>query len=341
MEEKRNNKTIILLIVSTSLLFILLILAVIALFYSDNLRRIETEKSENAVAAQLFAEEELQSMVDSTIPLDKFTAISMQYGATTEFIQQFFDDALAYKEDGVLKTAPINYDLKQNDYDWNSLSTTEDRKAYEDEVYNAKLGIDVSKYQGEIDWNLVAADGIEFAIMRLGYRGYGTEGNMVIDEFYHQNMQGAIAAGIPVGVYFFSQATTPEEAVQEAELVISELKDYDISIPIIIDVEDVGSADARTNGMTPRELTYVAIAFCERIEEEDLKPMVYTNANWFFNHLEMERLEEYDKWLAQYYRKPFFPYEFDIWQYTNKGTVNGIVGDVDLNLCFTDEYFSE
>ncbi len=340
-EQKRSVKDIVIYITTVAILLLSIGALGVLLLMTNIDKANEVQIAQDATIAKEQAESDLQARIDSSILTEDFVAKSMQYGVSTEYIQQFFSDELVYKEDGVLKTSPINYELAQHSYNWNLITNPEDkRKTYDDGTTTATLGIDVSKYQGDIEWDKVAADGIDYAIMRLGYRGYGSEGNIVLDEYFHQNMEGAIAAGIPVGVYFFSQAVTPEEGVEEAEFVLSELRNYDLSIPIIIDVEEGGSDTARTNDMTAEQLTDVTIAFCERIKEEGMTPMVYANARWFFSKLQMERLEEYDKWLAQYYRKPFFPYEVDMWQYTNTGAVDGIVGNVDLNLCFTD-YFTD
>ena len=200
-------------------------------------------------------------------------------------------------------------------------------------------GIDVSYYQGNIDWEKVKASGIEFAIIRLGYRGYGQEGKLVEDKLAFQNLQGALDAGLKVGVYFFSQAITVEEALEEADFVLERIKDYDITMPVVYDWEFVAADEARTANMDPRILTDCYLAFCGRITEAGYTPMVYFNTHLSRTMLYLTELEEYPFWLALYSDRMTFPYRFEMWQYTDSGRVPGIEGNVDLNLMFTDEYF--
>ena len=196
-------------------------------------------------------------------------------------------------------------------------------------------GVDVSYYQGTIDWEKVKASGIEFAIIRLGYRGYGKEGKLVEDKLYWQNIQNAITAGLDVGVYFFSQAITVEEAVEEAEFVLERIKNYDITMPVVYDWEYV-SDEARTANMDRRTLTDCYLAFCGKLEEAGYTPMPYFNPNQARNLMILTELEDYPFWLAFYTDRMTYPYRFEMWQYTDSGKVPGIEGPVDLNLYFTD-----
>ena len=199
-------------------------------------------------------------------------------------------------------------------------------------------GIDVSYYQGKIDWEKVKASGIEFAIIRLGYRGYGQEGKLVEDQMAYENLEGALDAGLKVGVYFFSQAITVEEALEEAEFVLTRIKNYDITMPVVYDWEYV-SEEARTANMDPRTLTDCYLAFCEKIQEAGYTPMPYFNSYQSRNLMYLTELEEYPFWLALYSDRMTYPYRVEMWQYTDSGRVPGIEGYVDLNLMFTEEYF--
>ena len=201
------------------------------------------------------------------------------------------------------------------------------RVAYE----GARTGIDVSAYQEEIDWPTVAADGIDFAILRLGYRGY-TEGGLFLDKTFEQNLQGALNAGLDVGVYFFSQAVTPEEAEQEADYVCSALDGYDITYPVAFDWEPISDESARTNGLDGETLTQCADAFCARVKEAGYTPAVYFNQSLGYLRYDLRELTDYALWLAEYDTKPDFYYHFDLWQYTHTGQVAGIEGNVDLDL---------
>ena len=199
-------------------------------------------------------------------------------------------------------------------------------------------GVDVSYYQGEIDWEKVKAAGIEFAMIRLGYRGYGAEGKLVEDEMAFENLEGALDAGLQVGVYFFSQAITVEEALEEAEFVLQRIKIYDITMPVVYDWEYI-SEEARTAKMDRRTLTDCYKAFCEKIAEAGYTPMAYFNTYQSRQLMYLHELEDYPFWLALYSDRMTFPYRFEMWQYTDSGRVPGIEGNVDINLFFTDEYF--
>ena len=199
-------------------------------------------------------------------------------------------------------------------------------------------GIDVSYYQGKIDWEKVKASGIEFAIIRLGYRGYGQEGKLVEDQMAYENLEGALDAGLKVGVYFFSQAITVEEAVEEAEFVLKRIKVYDITMPVVFDWEYI-SEEARTAKMDRRTLTDCYKAFCEKIAEAGYTPMAYFNSYQSRQLMYLHELEDYPFWLALYSDRMTYPYRFEMWQYTDSGRVPGIEGNVDINLYFVDEYF--
>lgn len=206
------------------------------------------------------------------------------------------------------------------------------RVSYEKDGKRARTGIDVSAYQGEIDWTAVAADGIDFAILRLGYRGY-TEGGLFMDQTFEANLRGALDAGLDVGVYFFSQAITPQEAEAEAAFVLNAIGDYKLTYPIAFDWESIspGSA-ARTDGLDNDTLTQCANAFCAKIRGAGYTPAVYFNQTQGYLRYDLRELTEYDLWLAEYDTDPDFYYHFDLWQYTHTGRVNGIQGDVDMDL---------
>ena len=205
------------------------------------------------------------------------------------------------------------------------------RIAYGRDGISARTGIDVSFYQQEIDWPAVAADGIDFAILRLGYRGY-TQGGLMQDKQFGQNLQGALDAGLDVGVYFFSQAITPEEAAEEAGYVLSVLDGAALAYPIAFDWEHVSEPEARTKDLTGEELTQCAKAFCARIREGGYEPAVYFNQTLGYLHYDLRELTDCALWLAEYGSRPDFYYHFDLWQYSHTGTVAGIEGNVDLDL---------
>ena len=208
----------------------------------------------------------------------------------------------------------------------------------ENGVICSQKGIDVSKYQGDIDWKKVAADGVEFAYIRLGCRGYGSSGSLIMDEYFHKNMKGALGQNLQVGAYFFSQAVNVEEAIEEAKMVVKELEAYKDQIysPIAIDIETVDGHKARQDALTKEERTAVCIAFCEYIKEAGYTPMVYGDLETFSELLDVELLAEYEFWLCETDGKLTFPYHFSKWQYSHKGRVSGIKGDVNLNILIAE-----
>ena len=197
-------------------------------------------------------------------------------------------------------------------------------------------GIDVSHWQKLVDWEQVKESGVDFAMIRLGYRGY-EQGGLNLDSYATANLDGAIAAGLDVGVYFFSQAITPEEAEEEAYFVLEHLepyKDY-ITMPVVFDWEHVSNANARTANMRdPDMLTDCTLAFLQTIEASGYRTMVYFNRTQSWKYLNLEELKDYEFWLAAYTQRMDFPYKIQMWQYTNTGKVPGVVGDCDINIYF-------
>ena len=207
---------------------------------------------------------------------------------------------------------------------------------YTGDEYTALQGIDVSTFQGEIDWAAVAADGIDFAMLRIGGRGYGS-GEIYEDDSFPVNFQGATENGIRVGGYFFSQAVTPEEAREEADYAVSILKQLpegSVTMPIAFDWETVGDYEARTADIDEETLTACAKAFCDRIAEAGYQPMVYAYRYLAYEMYDLEELQPYGLWISTLDGSPDFYYAHDMWQYTENGVVNGIQTRVDLNLYF-------
>lgn len=206
---------------------------------------------------------------------------------------------------------------------------------YSEPGVETELGIDVSVYQGEIDWQKVADAGIDFAIIRVGYRGYGTEGKMMPDKYFTQNIEGALDAGLDVGVYYFSQAITVEEARQEAAYVIEQVKDYPLTYPVVFDWERQNYSGSRTQKVpSVSTMCQMANAFCKDITAAGYEAMVYFNPSEGYSQYDLSQLMDYPFWLAQYNNLPTFYYDFDMWQYTSSGRVPGISGNVDMNIRF-------
>ena len=200
---------------------------------------------------------------------------------------------------------------------------------------DAVKGIDVSVWQGRIDWNRVKESGVEFVMIRVGGRGL-SEGLIYNDDNAQEYYEGATAAGLKVGAYFFSQAVTVEEAVEEAEFVLNAVKSWDVQMPLVYDWEYMGE-DVRTADTDARTLTDMAKAFCDTIEEAGYEPMIYFGRSQSMEMMNLEELTDYPFWLAMYSTIMDYPYKINMWQYTDQGTVPGIEGNVDLNLMFTYE----
>lgn len=203
----------------------------------------------------------------------------------------------------------------------------------------SKFGIDVSYYQKTIDWAKVKAAGVDYAIIRIGYRGYGEAGNMKIDINFEQNLTGAKAAGIDVGLYFFSQATTVEEANEEASLVINTLKGRSLQYPIYFDTEysTAPNRTGRADHITKAQRTTCAIAFCETIKSEGYKSGVYASKSFFDDELNYSALTSYEIWVAHYTSSVTdFKHPYRMWQYSSKGEIDGISTAVDINISLYD-----
>ncbi len=207
---------------------------------------------------------------------------------------------------------------------------SEDGKAASEE------GIDISSYTGEIDWKKVKAAGVDFAMVRLGGRGYGEDGSLYSDDKALEYIKGAQAENIKVGGYFFSQATTSDEAAEEAEYVKDLLDGTKLEYPIAFDWEIIKDENARTDSVSSTQATECAKVFCESIKNYGYKPMIYSPARELYFKYDLTQLKDFDIWFVDYTNVPEFYYQFTMWQYSETGSVDGIEGTVDLNICFTN-----
>ncbi len=229
---------------------------------------------------------------------------------------------------GADQVAPFGYDTAQFTLDENGFVT------YGDDPEAHEVGVDVSEHQGEIDWQAVAEAGIDFAIIRIGGR-LMQSGTIFEDKYFRANLEGAKAAGLKVGVYFFSQALNAQEGLEEAEFVLGLLDGVELDYPVVCDWEYLGGNTARTYGAEPAEITAGIDAFCARVEEAGYRGMLYFNAYCGYIKMDLRELTDYDFWYAQYSDVPSYRYHFQMWQYSSSGQVDGIDSDVDLNLCLT------
>lgn len=208
---------------------------------------------------------------------------------------------------------------------------------YEDEKYTSSFGVDVSKFQKNIDWNKAKSAGVEFAIIRAAYRGYGRSGSLNEDPYFRKNIEGAHNAGIRTGAYIYSQAVNEQEAIEEADFILKLIEGYDVDLPIVYDPESVLYAEARTDNVTPQQFTKNAKAFCKKIRESGYEPMIYSNMYWEAFMLDLSELDNVPIWYADYERYPQTPYNFKVWQYSQCGHIQGIPGNVDLNIMMIEK----
>lgn len=301
----------------------------------------------------LISNEQLESIKNDSYFLGRDNILDsikgmMTDGTTTlRMLRALYPEYLIYAETGGYIFKDINKDLIMHDYDAKGFKITEDEylvptkvEYYEDDKLVSYTGIDVSKHNGKIDWAKVKSAGIDFAMIRAANRGYGAEGKLLTDDLFTQNAKAANEQGIPIGAYIFSEAITVEEALEEAELMLSLVAPYKITYPIVIDIEEISNGEGRNESLSPAELTDIVLAFCNRIKDAGYTPMLYCNLKGFIGMLEFERLEEIEKWYAYYGNELYFPYNVSMWQYSSTGTVDGISGKVDLNISFKN-YESE
>ena len=268
--------------------------------------------------------------------LDQLRQSIQDGNSVVETLRMLYSDQLVVASGGTYHFIPINDSLKKNDYVAESLVTMSNGELQyvQGGAVTSYKGIDVSKFQGKIDWKKVAEDGVTFAIIRVGYRGYGEKGTMVVDPMARENLQGANDAGIKTGVYYYTQAITEAEAMEEVNAVLEIVAPYRIDCPIVIDVERVSSEGARMNKLDPETRTRIVKTFCDGIAAAGYCPMIYHNLEMGAVLLDIAQLEEYDKWFAYYKNELYYPYAYQVWQYSDKGRVQGISGDVDLNIAF-------
>lgn len=248
------------------------------------------------------------------------------------------DNKIIIHDNGNSTVEYPDIEAPKNTYDFSELVTDDKKKKmlYKDGEQVAVFGIDVSQYQGNVDWNRVKADGVEFAILRLGYRGYET-GNIKDDSRFLDYVRGTSEAGIDIGVYFYSQAINEAEAKEEAEYVLNVIRENNIELkyPVVFDWEFVQDEDpARTDNLSSEKINACCKTFCRTIKAAGYDTMFYANITDALFKYDLTQVSEYGLWLAEYSRETDFIYDFDMWQYSCSGLIDGIDSLVDLNLWF-------
>ncbi|MBR6771431.1 MAG: hypothetical protein IKM28_09430 [Lachnospiraceae bacterium] len=238
--------------------------------------------------------------------------------------------------DGTEEWVEINSSLKKHTYDFTKLTKKSDKLAYYEAGKKISyLGVDISKDNGDVDFGILKEAGVDFVILRLGVRGYGS-GDLLLDEKFEKNLAAATEAGLAVGVSFFSQAITTTEAEEEAEFVIEKLGEAKIMYPIVYHMEYVSNDTSRIESLTQQQKTSIAKEFLDTVELEGYKAMVYGTKEWLLKEIDLTKLKDYDIWLSQQEDMPDYPYHFQIWQYTFDGNISGINGDASMLISFAD-----
>ncbi len=238
--------------------------------------------------------------------------------------------------DGSSEWVSIDASREKNNYDLTKLVSNDGKlKYYNDGKVASFLGIDVSRYQKDIDFNQVKSSGIEFVMIRVGARGYQT-GQIALDEYFTQNITRARDAGLDIGVYFYSQAINEAEALEEANLVIEACKDYKLTYPVAFDMEFIDNDISRVESLSKDDRTLIAGTFLNRIVEAGYKPMIYGDKEWLVKRIDIKKLPIASVWLADDSDMPDYPYQFSMWQYSTDGNVYGVSTPVDMDICFID-----
>ena len=286
----------------------------------------ESDKTEDTAEAAVKEEQISQKLLG----LDGYEAF-LQEAAIKKNVSTGNVDLLVVSNDMYSRLFDPSYPM--HPYNTEAFVWGEDgRMTYaENKSYRVRHGIDVSEFNENIDWEAVKEDGIEFVIIRMGFRGYG-EGDIYEDGYFAANLAGAQAAGLDVGIYFFAQAVSEEEAEEEAKYVIDRLGGTELQMPIFYDVEPIRTDDARTDDVTGEQITKNTAAFCKVIQDSGYEAGYYGNLKWEMFMLDMRKLTDYTMWFAGYADRPQTAYNFSIWQYTDQGAVEGVPTNVDMDI---------
>lgn len=356
---KRLNATLLLSL--TIAFFITTIIGIVScILISDSLNKknsdLETmlreSQSENAALIQINQQAYLPEKVDAMVKEAQETAsaeakndiksfikssMSTKEANTSELLRSLFPEYIVYRGSEGYVFADIDHNIPANNITKTDIVTNEDGTVSYIPNGEAKYlkGIDVSQHQGNINWEKVKEAGVDYAIIRVGIRGYGS-GKLVLDEQFENNIKGAITNDIQVGVYFFSQATSEEEIREEVDFVLEAIAPYKIEYPVAIDIEKVEDSKARGNLISKEDRTNYTDIFCKEIKDAGYTPMIYGNLFSLFNMLDITKLQDYKTWFAFYDSYLYYPYQVDTWQYTESLSIPGISTKVDGNITFVE-----
>lgn len=349
-EQPKMSLTVVRMIIGVTL-FISAILVLILLMNSENIKKGMEEPPKQPEDTALIETdgEPSDEFVQGTLTPDDFDFWDLYPEETKEpeeeesiKKEEVSDPAtdgrhtLIVTADGKEEWVLISPYLPKNEYDYTKLvCQSELMKYFEDGRQISYVGADISKYHDYVDFVKLKKAGVHFVMLRVGVRGYGT-GQLMLDENFLDNIKRASDAGLEIGLYFFSQAISKEEAIEEANLVLENIGDYTITYPIAFDMEFIVGDTARIEALTREEKTTIAKAFMDTIENAGYMPMLYGNKEWLIRYVDLSKLTSYDIWLSQPGDIPDYPYKFTMWQYSNTASIDGIAGYANLNISFID-----
>ncbi len=239
-------------------------------------------------------------------------------------------------EDGTEEWVSINPYLTKNTYDYSGLVYQYPiMKYYEDSEKVSRVGVHICADDGDVDFEKLKKAGVEFAMIEIGSRGYGS-GNLMADEMFYENVRKATEAGMDIGVTFYSQAVTNEEAMEEAVRVVEGLQGFSVVYPVVFDMEYVKNDTARVQGLSRDEKTEIALTFLNAIQQVGYKAMLYGDKEWLIRRVDLSKLIGFDVWLSQEQDTPDYPYKFTMWEYTKDAKLDGMEEPARLSICFID-----
>ena len=298
------------------------------------------DENKNASETQASKQEEQKEEQNDTSDSNKEDDSQKEESEQKEVVQEDPSTdgkhTLIKNSDGTEEWVLISPYLTKNTYDFTNMSETANLRKYTDNGKKISyVGADISKHNGTVNFRSMKAAGIDYVMIRLGARGYST-GQLSLDDNFVENIEAAIDEGLDIGVYFYSQAVTLEEATQEANFVAQNLAPYKehINYPVAFDMESVPNDKARIDGLSREDKTAISAAFLSGIQAAGYIPMLYGNKEWLIKNIDLAQLQNYDVWLSEDEAIPDYPYQYTMWQYTTTGVLNGITGDANLNICF-------
>ena len=350
-DRSEMTPTIVSTIVAVSL-FVLIILLMMIITNHKQLMPRQTQTAQSPSSVSTAADDgypDTEDLIgDSNLTPDDFDFWDMYPEATPEPEPESTEEpavndpstdgrhTLVVNADGKEEWVLISPYLPKHDYDFTKLVCQSDlMKYYEDGRQVSFVGTDISKAQGYVDFNKLKKAGIDFVMLRVGARGYSS-GQLVLDDYFLDNIKRASDAELEIGVYFFSQAVTEAEAIEEANLVLEQIQDYTVRYPIAFDMEYVDNDTSRVEGVSRADKTTIARAFLDTVKAAGYEPMIYGDKQWLIKQIDLSKLTEYDIWLSQLEDIPDYPYQFSMWQYDRQASIDGISGYANLDISFID-----